>query len=373
MITALAAFSTFAFAYFTDSVDDDLLNDVDVLIMERYKHSAWSRPSARLQNWWRASKDFFRKLLFLKRNAAGYSSLSKDNRIEAVRHFFLALSDQILATGLAILVAGIANRCQLSLFEFNIVVSLGWFSVTTHLATLILLREYFLHNRIVRNLRIIAMLASIGLLAYGLVIAGFLFEGNLDSTTCFAYALSDASGLGFDTYSSLTTIPTIIYLISAFGGAVLSSSTVDEVPGGYSSWFLVALLAPLVQVKHPEIRPNLKERVAIVREAADQYFEESNKDLIAKRKRLPLLGWYDRYLVVMSYYFKSFFSSVANRFFDLSYGISQLAAARWVQAPDLDESDNRMDFGQIVPLFLLAIPMLAAAEIYFGRYASRMF
>lgn len=373
MITALAAFSTFAFAYFTDSVDDDLLNDVDVLIMERYKHSAWSRPSARLQNWWRASKDFFRKLLFLKRHTAGYSSLSKDNRIEAVRHFFLALSDQILATGLAILVAGTANRCQLSLFEFNIVVSLGWFSVTTHLATLILLREYFLHNRIVRNLRIIAMLASIGLLAYGLVITGFMFERNLDSTTCFAYALSDASWLGFDTYSSLTTIPTIIYLISAFGGAVLSSSTVDEVLGRYSSWFSVALLAPLVRVKHPEIRPNLKERVAIVREAADQYFEESNKDLIAKRKRLPLLGWYDRYLVVMSYYFKSFFSSVANRFFDLSYGISQFATARWVQAPNLDKSDNRMDFGQIVPLFLLAIPMLAAAEIYFGRYASRMF
>jgi hypothetical protein len=122
---------------------------------------------------------------------------------------------------------------------------------------------------------------------------------------------------------------------------------------------LVALVVPFVRVKHPGVGPNLKERVAIAREAADQYFEKSNEDLIRKQKRLPLLSWYDRYLVVVSYYFKSFFSSVANRSFDLSYGISQLAAARWVQPPDLDESDNRMDFGQIVPLFLLAIPMLA--------------
>jgi hypothetical protein len=34
-------FSTSTFAYFTDSVDDDLLNDVDVLIIERCKHPAW--------------------------------------------------------------------------------------------------------------------------------------------------------------------------------------------------------------------------------------------------------------------------------------------------------------------------------------------
>lgn len=77
--------------------------------------------------------------------------------------------------------------------------------------------------------------------------------------------------------------------------------------------------------------------------------------------------------MVVSYYFESFFSSVANHFFDISYGLSQLIVARWVEPPNLDESDNRMDFGQIVPLFLLAIPMLAGAEIYFGRYISRMF
>jgi hypothetical protein len=92
---------------------------------------------------------------------------------------------------------------------------------------------------------------GIGLLPYGLIVSGFMFEAGLDSTVCFAYALSCASGLGFDSYNSITTIPTIIYLLGAFGGVVLSSSSIDEVPWGYSSWFLVALVVPLVRVKYP--------------------------------------------------------------------------------------------------------------------------
>ena len=73
---------------------------------------------------------------------------------------------------------------------------------------------------------------GIGLLPYGLIVSGFMFEAGLDSTVCFAHALSCASGLGFDSYNSITTIPTIVYLIGAFTGAVLSSSSIDEVPGG---------------------------------------------------------------------------------------------------------------------------------------------
>lgn len=45
--------------------------------------------------------------------------------------------------------------------------------------------------------------------------------------------------------------------------------------------------------------------------------------------------------------------------------------ARWLSPPDLDESDNRMDFGQMVPLTLLAIPMLVATELFYGNYVHR--
>jgi len=66
--------------------------------------------------------------------------LSREKRVEAFDRFILSLSDQQLATGLAILIAAIANQCTLSPPEFRIAFSLAWFSTTTHLATLDSLR-----------------------------------------------------------------------------------------------------------------------------------------------------------------------------------------------------------------------------------------
>jgi hypothetical protein len=33
--------------------------------------------------------------------------------------------------------------------------------------------------------------------------------------------------------------------------------------------------------------------------------------------------------------------------------------------PDIQGSENTVDFGQIVPLFLLGLPIMAAIEVYF--------
>ena len=54
-------------------------------------------------------------------------------------------------------------------------------------------------------------------------------------------------GLGFDSYNSITTIPTTIYLIGAFGGAVLSSSSIDESTRGTQAGFWSLWVVPLVQ------------------------------------------------------------------------------------------------------------------------------
>lgn len=65
----------------------------------------------------------------------------------------------------------------------------------------------------------------------------------------------------------------------------------------------------------------------------------------------------------------SFLSKLPPMLFDLTFGISQVVSSRWQYAPQLGEASNRMDFGQIVPLFLLSLPMLVAAEIYYGELA----
>src|ERR1700734_1263414 len=60
-----------------------------------------------------------------------------------LERFILGLSDQQLVTGLAILITGYYLHCKISYYHFNLVINLAWFSSTTHLATLLALKEYF--------------------------------------------------------------------------------------------------------------------------------------------------------------------------------------------------------------------------------------
>lgn len=62
-------------------------------------------------------------------------------REEALERFVLALSDQQLVTGLAVLISGFV-KCDISLYSFRMVASVAWFSCTTHLSTLIVLKRY---------------------------------------------------------------------------------------------------------------------------------------------------------------------------------------------------------------------------------------
>jgi hypothetical protein len=62
-------------------------------------------------------------------------------RKDAFEKFILALSDQQLVTGLAILIVGFV-KCDISVYSFENVSALAWFSCTTHLATLTVLKRY---------------------------------------------------------------------------------------------------------------------------------------------------------------------------------------------------------------------------------------
>ena len=53
--------------------------------------------------------------------------------------------------------------------------------------------------------------------------------------------------------------------------------------------------------------------------------------------------------------------------FAFAFGIAQTVQSRGLPRKiHLSEEANEWGFGQIVPLFLLGLPVLAAAEIYFG-------
>ena len=77
---------------------------------------------------------------------------------------------------------------------------------------------------------------------------------------------------------------------------------------------------------------------------------------------------------LMEYYTtcsESFLYHIGGLFFGLSYGVSQVVVIRWASnAPKLQAGSNHVDFGQIMTLALLVLPLLAAVEIFHGTTSS---
>ena len=72
-------------------------------------------------------------------------------------------------------------------------------------------------------------------------------------------------------------------------------------------------------------------------------------------------------------YDESFLSTLPDINFIFFYGLCQIIAYRWVHAPPLTPQSNRMGFGQLVPILLLFLPVLAAGETFYGRHPVQNF
>lgn len=83
------------------------------------------------------------------------------------------MSDQQLMTGVAILISGYSQlQCSLSMFHWQIIVYLAWFSSMTHLSTLTFLRRYMHQHKRVLYLRLPLMAVFGGMLFIALLPTG---------------------------------------------------------------------------------------------------------------------------------------------------------------------------------------------------------
>ena len=166
LVAAAVTFCTVIYAYFTDSVPQSALNVVDYWFI-----------------------DGFRAFLQLKRR----EHIPKDVRYgwrRVMEKFTLALSDQQLVTGLAVLIAGFYKRCTMSAYHFSIVISLAWLSSTVHLSTLVVLRDYSIQQPFLRSFRVVGMLSMLCLL----FVAEFLTDNpafELDLSRCIQCSFAE--------------------------------------------------------------------------------------------------------------------------------------------------------------------------------------
>lgn len=65
---------------------------------------------------------------------------------------------------------------------------------------------------------------------------------------------------------------------------------------------------------------------------------------------------------------KSFLGDLLSVIFGFTFGITTVIYSR-IDTPSvgLSGDENVMSFGQLVPLLLIALPILAAGEVYFGK------
>lgn len=93
---------------------------------------------------------------------------------EALQIAVLAFSDLQIITSISLAVSGYSQlRCQLAIYDAQMIVDLVWFSSITHLATLTSLRRYFRRRPGLRLWRMICMAITAGMLSYALIFTGF--------------------------------------------------------------------------------------------------------------------------------------------------------------------------------------------------------
>ncbi|KAH3989722.1 hypothetical protein HBI56_126350 [Parastagonospora nodorum] len=100
----------------------------------------------------------------------------------------LAFSDTQLLTGLAIQFTGLLKHCNMRVYHWKIVTELAFLTTVTHLLTVVALRNYFVKYRWINLPRIFFMLANLGLLGYTSYISYSYEFAGLDISTelsCF--------------------------------------------------------------------------------------------------------------------------------------------------------------------------------------------
>ncbi|MCJ1383547.1 hypothetical protein MMC17_006661 [Xylographa soralifera] len=403
--TALLTFGAIILGYVTRSLPEDYLNDLDHKVVEKIASSWVGVTSVKA---WKAFNRISRKCLFL-RPPNEKDDLDEDQRREALKKFILTLSDQQLVTGIAILVACFANWCRTSVYELNMVVSLAWFSSATHLATLDVLQDYFQHNRVVRNWRMIGMVAIVLLLIAGLLLTGFYTNNNEFSAPlqCLTYLnditiydcngtvananstfLSNATSYDNGTYYAngssyndcnwyfgnfesapdgnvflfLGPLFTVAYLVYGYSNALLRTFVISEdttLTPSHISTYLILVVIP-GRAKHISMEA-INNAIVESRTKKKANFDRKFAKLFKTTYGEKLLQLQSDFTA----YRGSFLSHIGGLFFALSYGLSNVATNRWaIDGPSLQAGSNRIDFGQVVPLVLLVLPLLAAAEIF---------
>ena len=275
----------------------------------------------------------------------------KLSRSIALERFVLALSDQQIVTGLAIFITGYSARCTISTYHFFIVTALGWFSFTTHLSTLTLLKPHFRNAPVQKFLRLLAIIATCIMLFIGLLVLYTTLPFGTPARCRFSHIL-------------LHGTKTLNYVVAVLLFSVLSITFVSKAlrfslksDGRLGSTFL------------PQASQNGTTLIS-----KEEYCSRKLKK-ISQSSTLSFLTYAHGYYMIFTFVYTEFLSSflweLSALLFWNFYGIRQLLWARIFVGHNegvhkIGDEEDHLNFGQLLALLLLALPILSAIETFQG-------
>jgi len=361
------------FGYFSEALPEEYLNEIDQALIDRFRlkrrMDLLRSKIAEIKNKTRA---FLGREKIDKRR-----KLSRKERQEALTRFVLALSDQQLVTGFAVLVGAIANQRTLTTYDFRVTVGLAWFSATTHLATLDVLRHYFMTHETVRKWRVCGMVVVLILLLYCYLVTTIGYQNDTVPFQCLFQDLGSGNFMGdtessvmLDPFSFIPIILTVIILLTGYGTRIQwSQGNKESKDISFLDVQFFRVRAYLLQM--PQLsRISAPERTLLLRELrAANRSRQKRQRLDRARNDIAqfVLATVD---FAMERFRGSFLSLAPPLMFMLSFGFANLVFTRWMNHTPVIV-DGGMGFGQITPICFLALPILAAAEIYYGMSSAK--
>jgi hypothetical protein len=276
----------------------------------------------------------------------------------------MSLSDQQLVTGLAILIAGYYEMVNndLSILYWQIIVYLAWLSSSVHIASLALLRDVLNKNPRLRNVRVAGMMVLLILLLTamwptrfvdGLDIPAFPARCYWTSARNFPWDEPRSEPLQFSNEIDVNWVISMTMLVSAYGWKL--SQLFASSRGLFRRWLVAK---PEAAIERLMCRTTMSD------------WPQWATRLIGGILTICYVSF-----VAYAELAESFVASIIYLCLALPYGIATITSTLHKNTDGLEiavESldDTSLTFGQLVPLFMLVLPMLSMFQIFLGMWLA---
>jgi hypothetical protein len=271
----------------------------------------------------------------------------------------VAISDQQTVVGIALLGAAIhaLQNQSITVYHFNIIMDMAWFSSNVHLLTLCILRSFLesprlsnvlsvsrSHGPLQRLLRIMAMVVLAALLLHCSAIAGF--EGWDNAVNCSAQCITKGKRRGAPHRQMIVTY---IFVIQSYTVQIV------RVTPSIQKFFANHLMPWIERLDN---------------KACGRKEEDDSASTRSKLQK-PIdvaYGSIRKTVIVLWYFFTSDFEFMIEMIAWYGLGLYWTFSDRKAGRRHMDTSEmskeNHIGFGQLVPLLLIVLATLAAMESF---------